>query len=229
MHRTLAALAAITLLTTATACGDDADDGGPAQARTATPDQTGDDDPGDDGGDDGAAATTGADIDPRRDHPVEARPGRWVIGAAGSVEFDLADSELVLLDVTESDGWTARVDEDSGEEIEVDFERDNVEIEVEIEWDDGTLEVDINTDIDAAEAGSYEIGQAGTVDFGVSGEGLALNDLSAADGWELRVDEESSDEIEFTLQSGAERWWVEIQLDDGEIELEIDYRVRGSG
>lgn len=224
MRRTLAALAAIILLTTAAACGDDADNDGPDQARTATPDQTGDGNT----GDDEAADTSGEDIDPRTDHPVEARPGRWVIGDAGFVEFDRTDGGLVLLDVTESDGWAARVDEDSGEEIEVDFERDNVEIEVEIEWDDGTLEVDINTDIDPAEAGSYEIGQAGTVDFGVSGDGLTLNDLSAADGWELRIDEESSDEIEFTLQSGAERWWVEIELDDGEIELEIDYRVRGS-
>lgn len=38
----------------------------------------------------------------------------------------------------------------------------------------------------------------------------------------------SADEIDFSLHSGHERWRVEIELDDGAVELEVDYRVRDS-
>lgn len=234
MRRIPVVLAALALLATACQADDTStttlDDGADAvevtpdqgESPTAAPDSTATSNGDSDGPADGSAGDV---IDVRSQHPVTAGPGRWAIGDAGFVEFDLADG-LVLADVTESDGWSSRVDEESPDEIEVDFRRDNVDIEVEIEWDDGTLEIDIDTDIEPAETGVYELGQAGSVEYALDDGRLTLRDVVVSDGWNLRIDEESADEIEFSLQSGNERWRVEIELDDGVIELEIDYRVR---
>jgi hypothetical protein len=173
-------------------------------------------------------ASTTAVIDVRADHPVTAQPGRWAAGEAGFVEFDLTDGGLTLIDVTENEGWTSRIDEDDRDEIEVDFTRGATRIQIEIEWDGGELEIDIATDIDPAEPGVYDLGRAGSVEFARDGERLSLIDVVVADGWDLRIDDESDEEIEFELRSGAERWDVEIELDDGRIEVEIDYRVRSA-
>jgi hypothetical protein len=243
MRWLIAPIAAVALLTTA--CGDQdttspaaLDDGADAvelgndDPVDVTDDgETTDDGAGDDTSTDDAstgAATSGdGAFDPWADHPLEPAPGRWAVGDAGTVEFDLTDQGLVLVDVTEAQGWTARVDEESSDEIEVEFTRDDTKREIEIEWDGSTLEIDINTDIVPASDGVYEIGQAGSFEFS-SSNGLQLRDVVVADGWELRMDDESADEIEFTVQRGDERWYVEIELDDGRVELEIDYRVRGT-
>jgi hypothetical protein len=177
-----------------------------------------------DGADDASSSDV---IDPWTQHPVAAEPGRWAVGDSGWVEFELTDDGLRLVEVTEADGWTARVDEDDRDEIEVEFRRGDVDRDFEVELDDGVLEVDTYTDVEPADAGVHELGQAGSFEFRADGGRLELLDVVVADGWELRMDDESSDEIEFTVSSGDERWWVEIELDDGGIELEIDHRVRG--
>lgn len=230
MRIMLAAFAATAILVTACQNGNDA--AGPEQPVTPAPPEapaeTEDGDGDADGGGSTEESPAGA-IDPRSDHPVEAQPGRWAIADAGFVEFGVADGGLELVDVTESEGWSARVDEDSSDEIEVDFTRDATDIQVEIERDDSALEIDIDTDIEPADTGRYELGQAGSMEFDVRDGGLVLNDVTANDGWDLRMDEETTDEVEFILTGGDERWRVEIELDDGEVELELDYRVRGTG
>lgn len=72
---------------------------------------------------------------------------------------------LALVEVTEADGWTSRIDDDSSEEIEVEFRRDNVTRDIEIEWNGSRLEIDIDTGIDGAESGVYDIGNAGSFEF----------------------------------------------------------------
>lgn len=165
-------------------------------------------------------------IDVRSDHPITARPGRWLIHDAGFVEFDVVEGNLTLVDIQSASGWITSTDDESGDSLEIDFTRENIDIEVEIELDDGALEVDINTDHTPADSGEYQLGQAGSMAFDVDGGRLNLTDVTIEDGWEQRTDEESSDEIEFGLRSGHERWQVAMELDDGETELEIDYRVR---
>lgn len=180
--------------------------------------------------DDASDATADGDArDPWTSTPLVAEPGRRAGGDAGFVEFDLTDAGLTLVEVTEADGWTSRIDDDSSDEIEVEFRRDNLTREIEIEWNGSRLEIDINTDIDGAEPGVYDMGNAGSFEFTQDSSGLTLADVVVADGWDLSMDDEAADEIEFTLTNGDERWWVEIELDDGRVELEIDYRVAGSG
>jgi hypothetical protein len=250
MRRLLAPLTAIALLTAACGTQDSSspvslDDGADAvdvtEDHTASDDTTTDDtanvdtgsDTGDAGSDDadssaeveGQPFTSGDAFDAWSDHPLSAAPGRWAVGDAGYVEFDLTEQGLVLVEVSEADGWRSQVDDDSSDEIEVEFQRDNTTHEIEIEWDGRNLEIDINTDIEPAADGLYDLGPAGSFEFTGHGS-LQLVDVVVADGWELRMDDETSDEIEFTLANGNERWHVEIELDDGQVELEIDYRVR---
>ena len=131
----------------------------------------------------------------------------------------------MLVEVTPADGWSYDIDDDDPDEIEVDFHRDTIEREIEIEWEHGQLEIEIDSDVEPAEPGVYELGAAGSFEFRHTDGRLELADVVVADGWDLHIDEEDADEIEFTLRSGPESWDVEIELDDGQVELEIDYEV----
>ncbi|MCC5947137.1 MAG: hypothetical protein JJT89_01665 [Nitriliruptoraceae bacterium] len=156
--------------------------------------------------------------------------GTWPVGDAGTVTFSIIDGALVLDDVTAEDGWSVDIDEQDADEIEVDFRRGDVEWEIEIELEDGgtILEIEIGQDIENAEAGSYDIGDAGTFAFAVEDGRLVLTDLSVADGWTITERDEQDDEIEFELTNGPREFDVEVELeDDGTIEIEIDYEVVG--
>lgn len=196
--------------------------------ESAEEDGAGDDGPSRASGADAEAATAPAGVaDPWTTTGLAAEPGLWAVADAGTVEFDRTADGLVLVDVTAAEGWSARVDEESADEIEVEFRRDAVTHEIEIEIEDGRTDIELKTDIEPAEAGVHPIGAAGSLEFSREGGRLTLLDVVVREGWELRVDEESADEIELELVSGAERWRVEVELDDGRIELELDYRLRG--
>ena len=160
----------------------------------------------------------------------EAVPGSWPVGDAGTVTFAITDAALVLEDVAAADGWRADVDERSPDQIEVDFRRDNIEWEIEIELEDGgtILEIEIDQDIESADTGSYDIGDAGTFTFDVDNGALTLIDLAVENGWTVAQQEEEADEIELELVNGPREFDVDIELEgDGTIKIEIDYEVVG--
>jgi hypothetical protein len=161
---------------------------------------------------------------------TEAIPGTWPVGDAGTVTFSIVDGALVLDGVTPADGWRADVDEQDLDEIEVDFRRGDVEWEIEIELEDGAtiLEIEIDQDIENAEPGSYDIGDAGTFAFDLRNGRLVLTDLNVADGWTIVERDEEADEIEIELVNGPRAFDIEVELNsDGTIEIEIDYEVVG--
>ncbi len=51
--------------------------------------------------------------------------------------------------------------------------------------------------------------------------------MTAADGWEVIVDDDGGDEIEVDLVRDGARWDVEIERDDGRIDVDIHLTVRG--
>jgi hypothetical protein len=203
----------------------DADDGG-SNDDAVTDDDVAADDGGDSAQDTDEASTQPDDVVDL----TEAIPGTWPVGDAGTVTFSIVDGALVLDDVTANDGWMMAIDEQDVDEIEVDFIRGNVEWEIEIELeDDGRiLEIEIDQDIEPADPGSYDIGDAGTFAFSVVDGRLVLDDLNITDGWTLVELDEEADEIEFELVNGPRSFDVEVELeDDGTIEVEIDYEVTG--
>jgi hypothetical protein len=189
----------------------------------ADPDGTGDTDSADTDGGGQTADPQGEVVD-----ASVAEPGTWQVGDAGTVTFSLADGALVLDDVSPADGWDVTEQEADDDEIDVDLERDGEKYEFRVELEDGTiLEVDIDHDIDDAEPGTFELGDAGSVTVSIEGDRLVLDDLTVGDGWEVATREEGDDEIEIDLVRGDQRWDVEIELDDGRLDVERDYEVRG--
>lgn len=197
-----------------------------------------------DGGDttDGAATDDGAadGVEPAPDQPeVEsplgevvdasvAEPGTWQVGDAGTVTFSIVEGRLSLDEVVAAEGWQVTEQSADADEIEVDLERDGerYEFQVELEDDGSSLEVRIDHDIDTAEAGTFELGDAGSVTVAIDGDRLVLEDLTVTDGWEVDTDSRDDDEIEIDLERGDQRWDLEIELDGGRLQVERDYRVR---
>jgi hypothetical protein len=195
------------------------DDGG----EQAAEDPASDGSDGDAGSPEEEPATSGDVVD-----GTEAVPGTWQVGDAGTVTFDVVDGALVLEDVSENEGWSVTDIEEAADEIEVDFRRDDVEVEIEIELESGgtILEIEIDTDIEDADPGTYDIGDAGSFTFEVVDGVLELTDVTATDGWDITEQDVEGDEIEIELRRGAMRWDADVDL-DGSIEVELDYEVTG--
>lgn len=174
-----------------------------------------------DGGGEAAAPVTAAG------EPAEVRDGVWAVGDAGEVEFAVENGSLSLVGARPNDGWRMDIDEDAPDEIEVDFERGNVEWEIEIETSGNRLEVEIDQDIDPAEPGAYEIGNAGVVEIALDAAGLSLVEAAPNDGWNFVIDEESSEEIEVEFTSGEVKWDFDAEFDDGVLDIEIDQEIVG--
>jgi hypothetical protein len=240
-----AALAAATALLVG--CTDDGaadgialDDAGGSSPEAIEDDVADDGDTADAGASDAdSAGANGGEPDARADETdagtgtevvdgTEAVPGTWQVGEAGTVTFDVVDGALVLEDVSEADGWTVTDIEEEPDEIEVDLRRGDVEVEIEIELESGgaVLEVEIDTDIEQAEPGTYDIGDAGSFTFEVVDGRLELVDLTVTDGWEVTEQDVEGDEIEIELRNGAMRWDADVEL-NGSIEVELDYEVSG--
>jgi hypothetical protein len=57
---------------------------------------------------------------------------------------------------------------------------------------------------------------------------LVLTALDVTDGWEVTDREEDGDEFTFELQLGEREFDVDVELDDGRVEVEIDVKVTGA-
>lgn len=245
-HRLLALTASAVLF--AACSGDEGDVDSVDLGDAAAPEQTDDaatssappaDDDADADADTGAAAGGDADDgDPAADlvDTTAAVPGTWPVGDAGTVTFDVRDGGLVLLDVVAADGWDHAVEEEDADELEVDFRRGDEAWDFEVEvssgagsdaTDDGRLEIDVYYDRRDADPGAYDLPDGGSFVFAADAGVLTLSGVEAPDGWQVTDREEDGDEFSFTLTSGDRRVQVEVELDDGRIEVEIDYRVTG--
>jgi hypothetical protein len=82
------------------------------------------------------------------DIPVPA-DGVYTVYEAGTAVVTFENGSLVLGDVTAADGWTARVDDEGADEVEIDFRRGADEVlDLEVEVDDGRVEAEICADDD---------------------------------------------------------------------------------
>ncbi len=76
-----------------------------------------------------------------------AEPGRYQVGPAGEVEIGLEEGALTLVDAQANPGWRMEIDEEGGEEVEVEFSRGAIEWDFEAEVDGGVLEVEIEAEV----------------------------------------------------------------------------------
>ncbi|GIG39283.1 hypothetical protein [Cellulomonas phragmiteti] len=89
---------------------------------------------------------------PQRDSCVDIPvpdDGIYTVYDAGTAVVTFEDGALVLGEVTAADGWTARVDDQDADEVEIDFRRSADEVlDLEVEVDDGRVEAQICHDDD---------------------------------------------------------------------------------
>ncbi|MCK9486038.1 MAG: hypothetical protein M0R73_04955 [Dehalococcoidia bacterium] len=90
---------------------------------------------------------------------------------------------------------------------------------MDVTWDDSILEV---------RDGTWPVGDAGEVEFAVSGDRLELVEVRPADGWSVTEQEIEDDEIEVDFRRGDVDWTVKVEIDNGVLEIEIDQDVHGA-
>jgi hypothetical protein len=74
--------------------------------------------------------------------------------------------------------------------------------------------------------GVWGVGPAGEVEFTVTPDGaLELVDVRPAEGWDVTEQEVDTDEIEVDLRQGAVELTIEVQLEAGVLEVEIDQDI----
>ncbi|MTV27216.1 hypothetical protein FTX61_17615 [Nitriliruptoraceae bacterium ZYF776] len=158
-----------------------------------------------------------------------AVPGTWPLGDAGTVTFSVAERELVLEDVSPRPGWSEAVIVEVQDEIEVILSREGERWRFEVELLAGRSLVEIEVDLDVADAepGTYELGDAGAFTFEVPDGWPVLTDVRVTDGWQLSDRDQDGDEFTFTLSREDRRFDVEVEVEDGRIELEIDHTLTG--
>jgi hypothetical protein len=83
----------------------------------------------------------------------------FAAAGAGTVTYKVEGSTLTLLDATPAAGWTVKVDEAAGHEIEVVFSSATQRIKAKVEFEDGTARESVTTkaiDDNAAVAGNQQ-------------------------------------------------------------------------
>jgi hypothetical protein len=76
-------------------------------------------------------------------------------------------------------------------------------------------------DLPEAPDGFYRVFEAGSAVVTREGDRLVLGAIAPAEGWEARVDDQDDDEIEIEFFRGDEELDLEVEIDDGRVEVEV--------
>lgn len=165
----------------------------------------------------------------------EEAAGVYAVWRAGTVAFVLTDDGLRIGEVAAADGWRERSRDVDDDTLQVRFVRDGAdddEVVFEVERDDDQVRLRLDVDVDRVEPGTFAVGEAATVTVAVRDGELVVDELAVADGWQLTDEDVDDDEVTLELRRGDERWIHELELSDGALSLEAEYRsaeVRGRG
>jgi hypothetical protein len=75
--------------------------------------------------------------------PVNSDPTSYQVGGAGTVTVQIVTGQLVLIDVTATQGWSFEVDESGGRDIKIEFESGESEAEFEAKLRDGRIRIEV--------------------------------------------------------------------------------------
>ncbi|MGF2949258.1 hypothetical protein [Microbacterium alcoholitolerans] len=82
--------------------------------------------------------------------------------------------------------------------------------------------------VDEARDGTWQVGDAGEVDFTAQNGSLSLGEVRPADGWEQRIADEQPDEIEVHFTQGDQEWKFEVEADDGGLQISKQLKIRNA-
>lgn len=162
----------------------------------------------------------------------ELHDGVWAVGPAGEVEFRVTGPQsLELVGAQANDGWTITEQETEADKVKVDFRSGPVKFHFEVEMDDGILELEIDQDIDPADPGTFDVGEAATVGVSADGSRLTLGEVALADGWTESSRDVDDDDIQLDFRRDGtgffELWELNADIDDGRLQVEVDYEIEG--
>jgi hypothetical protein len=145
-----------------------------------------------------------------------------LLAACGNGNDDqLAGVDLGAADATDEDGATGDVA--ATDDRTTDDTSTDAADAAEAAGDTAAGEV---VDLTTAVPGTWPVGDAGTVTFSLAGGRLVLEDVSTADGWTSRIDEEDDDELEVDFERDGVSWEFEVEVDDGRLEVELRQDLR---
>lgn len=75
--------------------------------------------------------------------------------------------------------------------------------------------------VDPAPDGRYQVFDAGTAVVIFADNRLTVESVAPAEGWTHRVDDHRPDEVEIEFRRGAEELDLEVEIDDGRLEVTI--------
>lgn len=177
-----------------------------------------------DGGAGGPNATAGANGD-EGDEGGRMHERAWKVGEGGEVEVRLEEGSLELLDARPNQGWSANVEEQSADGIEVEFLREDREWRFEARVDDGRLEVQTGQMLRDAEGGTYRLGDAGAVEIRQEDDRIALVQARSTGNWGANVVRQDGEEVEVRFEREDERWRFEAGVDDGRLQVDTGRSV----
>lgn len=65
------------------------------------------------------------------------------------------------------------------------------------------------------------------MDLAVDGGSVNLVDLSVSDGWTVTEQDTDDGEVEIELRRDNVTWELDAEVDDGQLEVEIDFEIEG--
>jgi hypothetical protein len=188
------------------------EDAGPEDAAGPVGDAADEDDAGGDDVVEGAAPTA-AQL------PVD-------LGPIGTATVEVLGDELVLADLQLASGWRETSREADGDELEVELRSEDGEATFEVELDGDRVEIHLDVDLEDVAPGAFALPDGGRLVVSVSGDDLRLDELTPGEGWEVTDRDVDDDEVEVELRRGEARWRIEVEADDGRVDVTIDAEER---
>jgi hypothetical protein len=136
-------------------------------------------------------------------------------GQLAGVDLDAATDEAGATDTTATDE-AGRAEDTDADDAAGDGTADTGG-DADATGDAATGQV---VDLTTAVPGSWPVGDAGIVTFSLDGDRLVLDDVTTADGWTSRVEEEDADAIQVDFDRDGISWEFEVEVDDGRLEVE---------
>jgi hypothetical protein len=166
----------------------------------------------------GAAQAKGSSGTEKQNSPK----GRTFTISPGSVTVRRVGFEtLRIVRVTAKSGWRRHVDDNFDESVGVEFLRGRQNVDFTAALEAGRLKAESCADISRLSA-RHPIGEAGMVALQrIGDEDLHVSIVNSSQGWQPRITDNNSEDIEVLFVSSKGRLEFDAQLDDGRLEGSI--------
>jgi hypothetical protein len=144
--------------------------------------------------------------------------GQVFASAGGKVTVRRAGFDtLRIVGVAPNAGWTRRIDDNFDDSVGVDFFKGGRKLDVEVSIDNGRLRGEACEDLPRLSA-QPSVADAGRLSVSrVGDEDLHVSVVQTSQGWNARITDNNSEDIEVLFMSSRGRIDFDAELDDGRL------------